>query len=356
MKLIDKYILINLLRNFAIATFLFLFLGFLTRVFHYIGIITEYGGTVGDFISLILLVQPKILAVLTPFTALIASFITYNSLIHANEHTAIYNTGTSEFGIIRPFLYFAIGLFLLMIYLTSILVPSSARGMDGVHNKIALQVSGSLLKPKEFISQKGLLIFINEANNKVSEGVVILDDRDPAKKTLIISNEGVLGFDGSSILFDANEAYIARQTSFSEFPLISLFKEYKVSFLVKDQLTPNIDNSFNYKYNDEVFAEAIKGNRDAIKQFKIRFGWPFFVILIPFTIIACLLNYFYFTRNRLNLKHLVISFIIVSYVIFAGLFGEGTFNSSIKELFYYYLNIFLIFVFLLFKLRMKFFA
>ena len=356
MKIVDKYILTSLLKNFLLTTFLFLFLGLLTRVFHYSTLITENNGSITDLLQILVLIQPKIIAVLTPFTFFIASFITYNNLIHSNEHIAIYNFGINELGIVKPFFYLAGVLFCIILLFSSIIVPASYNRMNVIHNEIARKLSSSILKPKEFVNQKNILVFINDVDEKKNaKGIVIIDERNPNAKTVVIANEGKIGFDGNKILFDAEKTFVSRKTDFSPFPLISNFEEYKISFFI-DNLFDKVNGEELVISSYELAKKVFKGEKKFIREFKVRFGWAFFTILIPFTIVVSMLKFFNFTRSRIQISHILIAIFIFGYVVLSGLIGENRFNSSLKDLFLYYLNIFLIFAFLLFKLKLKNFS
>jgi lipopolysaccharide export LptBFGC system permease protein LptF len=353
MRLIDKYIFINLLKNFLLTTFVFLFLGLLTRIFHYSSLITENNGSMIDLLQILVLIQPKMLSILTPFTFFIASFLTYNSLVHANEHVAVYNCGLNEFGLVKPFFYLAGILFCLNIFLSAIIVPASYNRMNVIHNEIAQKLSSSILKPKEFISQKNVLIFIDDVtNDKIAKGIVIIDERNPNSKTVVVADEGKIGFDGNKILFDAGQTYVSRKTDFSNFPLISNFEQYKISFFISN-LFDDKGSEASVISSSELVKRLLKGEKYFIKEFKVRFGWAFFTILIPFAIVVSILKFFNFTRSKTKLSHILATILIFIYIVSSGVLGESMLNSSIRDLFFYYLNICLIFGFLLFKLKLK---
>jgi lipopolysaccharide export LptBFGC system permease protein LptF len=335
------------------TTFLFIFLALLTRVFHYSSLVTENNGSIIDLMQILLLIQPKIITILTPFTLFIASFITYNSLIQSNEHIAIYNFGINELGIVKPFFYLSGVLFCIIFLFSSILVPASYNKMNVIHTEIARKLSSSILKPKEFINQKNILVFINDVDSKKNaKGIVLIDERDPKSKTVVIANEGKIGFDGNKILFDAEKTFVSRKTDFSPAPLVSNFEEYKISFFV-DNLFDKVNEEALIISSADLIKKVFKGEKKFIKEFKVRFGWAFFTILIPFTAVVSMLKFFNFTRNRMKISHILIAILIFGYVVLSGLVGESRFNSPLKDLFFYYLNIFLIFAFLLFKLKLK---
>ncbi len=280
----------------------------------------------------------------------------YQGLIHANENTAIYTAGESDLKLLIPFFYFSGFLFIIYLILSSIIVPASYRKMETIHERLAVSFSNSLIKPKSFIEQKGVTIFINEAkNNKIAEGIIIIDERTPKEKSVIVSNSGNIWFNGESIIFKGEDTYLFSETKYSTLPLISHFKEYLVSFYIKSFASGGSEKSISYQINKILFQELKKLNPAAIKEFKIRFGAPFFVILIPLSIIISLLIFFNSTRNRISLKNIFYTGALLAYVVFSSLFGEIAFNTSLNYLFLYFTNIFLIFVFLGFMLKTRIF-
>ncbi len=355
MNKIEFDIFKTLLKNFLIATFLFLFLGLLTRVFHYMEFITENNGGIFDLMQILLFIQPKIFVVLAPFTLLISSFLTYNSLIHANEHIAIYNFGASEFTIVKPFFYLSFLLFLITLFFSTILVPNSYRKMSHIREDLFAKISASIIKTKQFINHKGIGIFIEDSSEKTSKGVIILDGRNPKEKAVIASDSAKIGFDGNQFFFDGTNTYLSRKTDFSPLPFTAIFSHYRISLFTSHFIDskPKEDEIVSSK---NIIKSVLSGEKRFLKEFKVRFGWAFFVILIPFSVIVILLKYFNFTRNRLILKNVFTSLGIGFYVSSSGILLEGMLNSSVLHLFLYYANIFLIFTFLLFKLKLKNFS
>jgi lipopolysaccharide export LptBFGC system permease protein LptF len=355
MKLIEGYIFKNLVKTFLLTSLLFFFISTLTRVFHYLNILTQHSASIYDFLSILILIQVKIFVVLAPFSLLISSILVYSKIISSNEHIACYNTGLSKIILAKPLLYLCFIIFFINAFASSVLVPFAYSKMDAIRNKLATQITSSFLKPKELINHKGLSIFINEVNEEtISKGIVLIDEREPLKKSVIISDKGTIGFDGARLSFNGESAYINQKTDFSIFPLISTFEKYKIVMNFTNSNDANIKQS-SVLSNKELIFQIKNGmaSKNIIEEFKRRFGWPFFTILIPLSALVCLINFFGFARSKAQFSYIAISVIVVGCTIIYALLGESAFNNSIRDLFIYYVNIILIFIFLLLKLKLK---
>jgi lipopolysaccharide export LptBFGC system permease protein LptF len=362
MKIVDKYISISILKIFALSLFVFLFIGLLTRVVHYSDLFTNGGAAVSDIFLILSLVQPKIISILAPFTLFIACFITYNSLIHANEHIAIYNLGRGNSALLRPFFFVSSILFILLLILTTFVVPYSYRKMELIQRRIALKLTSAILKPQEFVEQKNILIFINDVNSqKLAEGIFIADLRKPKEKMFAVANEGTIGFNGVNISLNSRNTSIFKQIEGVPYPVISFFKDYQVLLSV----IKGSDDSFDTGYYSISITSLIQDLRvqmqdknsskvqSILGEIKLRIGWPFFIILIPFSIISCFLKFFNFTRNKPSVLYICYSILIVAYVSISGIAGIGILNGSVFQFSLYYLNEILIFIFLLFIAKNK---
>lgn len=351
MTLLSKYIIKNTIKTFLFTILIFLLLGMLTRLTYYLSIITESNGAVWDLITILFLIQFKVIITLTPFALLIVAFIIFDSIIKSNEHIACYSVGISQKLLILPFLKVLGVVFLINLFLSSIVVPFAYNKINNINHRLISNVSNSLIKSGEFISQKGVTIFFNEIqNNNVANGITIIDKRQKGTKLITIANTGVVGFDGSFISFEAGNAYFNYQSKDFKYPIVSKFNDFILFLKTNNNISSDIQLDATVS-NTQLIKKLIEGDKSKIVTFIARFGWPFFSILMPLSVAVCLLKFFGFTRRRISFQNLLQSIIIIVYTIFSAFFIEYVLPKNFIGLFLYYLNIFLIFSFLYFRLE-----
>ena len=354
MYLINKYILKNLFKNFFVSTFLFLFVALLTRVVHYSEIITEDGGSIKDLLLILLLIQPKIISVLTPFTASLSAFITYNALIKSNEHIAIYNAKLSQISIIKPLFYFCIPLFISVIITSNFIVPKSYKNIEKIQNNLAIQLSRSIIKPEEFIIQKNVIFFIYDITSEgLSKGVVIVDKRNE-NKTILAADEGKIYFTNGIFGIRGENIYLYKKTNIAKSGIKAHLANYDFSLTLKESL--NLNSSTIELESNRVLFKALKKNKYARKEFLQRMGMPFFTIILPLSIAILLLYYFNFSRSRISYIKVVFASFVLGFICVSGFGAFEFFISRFEKFFLYFANIFLIFLILLFILRARFFV
>ena len=83
-----------------------------------------------------------------------------------------------------------------------------------------------------------------------------------------------------------------KKTNFSSFPLVALFEQYQISMKLDNSPNSNIYKR-SFPSNQELILQINQGMTGAIFwEFKHRFGWPFFSILIPLSVVVCIINFF----------------------------------------------------------------
>lgn len=358
MNILYRYLTWQITKVCLLTTFIFLFIGLLTRVVHYGDLFSNPAVSFYDVFLILLLIQPKIIVSIIPFTLFITCFVVYHGIIHANEHIAFYNTGRGNYSLIVPFFIFSLVILVIMFILSNKVIPDSYVKMSKIHEKIASNVSSTLIKPKEFLEAKDIILFINSADeNNIAQGIVMFDKREEDTRNIIISNSGIISFNGANLSLKSKETYIKKYTKYSPFAFFSDFKEYYISMNVdksSNQLNASQISYVNTKYLIEQLKNFHPSNAAALRELKERIGWPLFLIIIPLSIITSLFRYFHFARNRLSAVNIIKSGIIIFYTIVSGLFTGNMFNSYLWQFLLYYINIVLIFLFLLFMCKEKF--
>lgn len=356
MKLLQTYFATNILKAFALSMFALVPFGLLSRIIHYSPLFMNAGTDITDVLSILFLIQPKVITVLLPFCLSIGCFVVYNNIISTNEHIAIYSTGKGNELMLTPFFFISIFITLFSLILSNFVVPNTYVRMSEIHKKVAAKISTALLKPNHFIEQKGVVVFINKINpTKIAEGIIIIDDRKKEKSTIIVADKGIIGLNNAGITLDSEKTTIIKYTEYGPFPFFIDFESYYVAIGIKNKVKDEI-TQLSYRETTFLIEQLFQKNFAVLSELKTRIGWPCFVILIPLSIIACLLRFFSFRRSKVKTIHIVYSIVIFSYVCISGIANFIISKDPVLELFLYYLNICLIFCFLLFMCKRKFSA
>lgn len=354
MNIVQKYIFRTQLKMLVLSTCIFLFISLLTRIIHYGELVSSASVKLYDIFRVMLLVQPKIIFSLLPFTFLISCFITYNSLISSNEHTSIYNTGKGNFYLISPFFSLAAPLFFILLLLSNYIIPKAYIKIENIQEKIALGISSNLIKPKEFTEHNGILLFIYKANEgKTLSNILLADRRNSQENLFLVANEGIIGFNGSEATLDSSETYLKKYTSYTSFPMLFSFENHFISINLGKKLSIRSSSFLSYESTFSLLQKLNNNNEHAIRELQMRIGWPFFIFLIPLSAITCLLYFFNFNRNKISLLSITLSGAIIFYIIFSAVYSDRIFNFGKASFLLYYLNIILIFTVLLFMCRGK---
>lgn len=134
MKILHRYILGLLVKNFAIglATFVFLFLmvDFLDRI----------DNILSERASVWLIVQyfackiPMIITLMLPVALIFATLFTFGLLSKSSEITAMRASGVTLLWLARPLLIFGLGLSIFSLFTNEVIVPASERRQKEIYN------------------------------------------------------------------------------------------------------------------------------------------------------------------------------------------------------------------------------
>ena len=90
--------------NFLLMLFSITTIICITRITRYIGYITEYGLTVGNFLKMIALIVPNMIVITTPITLIISTIFVMNKFMSSNELIILQNFSINKFNLLKPLL------------------------------------------------------------------------------------------------------------------------------------------------------------------------------------------------------------------------------------------------------------
>lgn len=127
MKLLDKYILREFIKFFAITFLAFITLFLIVDFFERIRLFLSYNASVAQMASYFLFSIPQIVSYVLPPTVLLATLMTFSSFSRFNEVTAMKANGIPIYRMILPIFIFASFTVVFYFYFTELITPASVQ-------------------------------------------------------------------------------------------------------------------------------------------------------------------------------------------------------------------------------------
>ena len=257
------------------SSFLFIFtiltsIAWLTQGLRYLELFTSDNVAASDYLFYIILLIPKITNITIPISLYISIIFTLNRMRGDSELLIYWSAGRSNRNILlKPILIFSTLLFILQLFLTIIVIPSTSLEL---RNKITEIRSGgvdyNVLKEKKFISPvKNLTIFIQEINDDKFSGLLIQDDKDQLKPVTYIAERG-------EFKNNENKSYLVLLNGFMQIldKDNKEISEIQFEFYELD-LTPYYEKGTKDIYPDEmsskILMEKVQNNQDSPEEFSV---------------------------------------------------------------------------------------
>ncbi|OPY86045.1 MAG: Lipopolysaccharide export system permease protein LptF [Syntrophus sp. PtaU1.Bin208] len=198
MKIIDRYLIKEVLQPFGIVLFIMTFVLLMGKILQLMDLMINKGVSLITIGQIILFLLPSFLVFTIPIALLISILIALGRLSSDNELTVLKASGLSLYRITPPILLIAAAAFLLTVFTTLFLAPYSNAATKSLLFKIARTKASIGIKEKVFYADfKGILLYANKipSDGSFLEGVLVSDQRtddDPAtilaRKAFLISD------------------------------------------------------------------------------------------------------------------------------------------------------------------------
>ncbi|MBI3599671.1 MAG: LPS export ABC transporter permease LptF [Nitrospinae bacterium] len=171
MKILDRYILIELTKFFILSLFTLTLVLFLDQLHFLSELILNRGVAVRDVLTLLLYISPAFLALTIPLSVLFASLMTFSRLSADNEITAAWASGLSMYRLMLPVFVLSFITFFASLYT---MVNLQHRGNYSFKNLI-FQLSAK---------KAGLNIKTGVFNDAFNELIIYVEDMEPGTSRL----------------------------------------------------------------------------------------------------------------------------------------------------------------------------
>ncbi len=300
---IYKYFFYEFIRYFVVVLFTLAAVIWTIQAVNFLDLVTEDGHAFGLYLLYSLLLLPKILTKLIPFSFLIASIITILKLEKDNELIILWTSGLNKIYIVNLIIRISILIMFIQLLMANLINPESLNLSRSLIKNSQLQFVPSLLKERQFNDTvKGLTIFVDKKNlNGEYENIFIRDEGkvltqiSQGSSTIFAKSGYVSANEDALILLNGNIQKVEEGGSIN----IIKFERTEISLSglstktiseAKIQETPTIDLINCTKRDNRMKRNCNRGKKN-INDTKIelnkRFGMPLFIPLIA--LICCFL-------------------------------------------------------------------
>ncbi|MBI3990336.1 MAG: LPS export ABC transporter permease LptF [candidate division NC10 bacterium] len=192
MKLIDRYILRELIASFLIGLLLFTFVLMMGKVLHFTELLITRGVGVQTVLTLFLYLLPYSLMVTIPLAALLALLAVYSRLSSEGEVIALHVSGLSLRRLMVPGLILGVAAYLITSVITLAILPKSNRAFKELVFRLARSHATFALQEGVFTTPvDGVILYVEQLEGgSTLKGILLMDGRDPKAERVVIAQQG----------------------------------------------------------------------------------------------------------------------------------------------------------------------
>ncbi|HBA27634.1 MAG TPA: LPS export ABC transporter permease LptF [Nitrospinae bacterium] len=215
MKIIDRYILKELVKFFILSVFILTLVLFLDQLHFLSEIILNRGVAVRDVLTLLLYISPAFLALTIPLSVLFASLMTFSRLSGDSEIIAVRAAGISMYRLMLPVLILCTFTYLASSYIMLYLQHRGNYAFKNFIFQVSMRKANFEIKERVFNNDfKDLIMYVEEreTGSSVMKGVFIYDSQKNSEPQVITAREGrfVTDPDAMRILLQLKDGTINR--------------------------------------------------------------------------------------------------------------------------------------------------
>jgi len=192
-KIIDIYILKEMIPGFTTSLIVFTFLVLVGRILKLIEWMVNHGIRLSQVLLITIYTIPYVLFFTLPMATLLGSLIAFSRLNEDNEIIALKSSGISLCQIMPPVVAFSIISYFFASFIALYLIPVSNYSMARLLFEVARSNTSIGIKQGIFNeSIPNMVLYANHisAKDQIMEGVFIFDERDPTLSNTIIAQQG----------------------------------------------------------------------------------------------------------------------------------------------------------------------
>ncbi len=201
MRVLDRYILGEMIPSFFLSMAVLLLVLFLEKLFRLADLVVSKGVPLMSIMKVLAFAMPSFLVITIPMSLVVASLTAFSRMSADSEITAMKASRISLYGMIRPVFAFALFAFIVTAFTSLILVPSADVALK-VHLFNMVKSSAMVgIEPGVFgTTFDGMVMYTDKMGpHNTMEGVFISDERSAKEPYVIVAKQGSLIADPKSL-------------------------------------------------------------------------------------------------------------------------------------------------------------
>ncbi len=279
---IRRYILTELIEAFIVSLLGLNLVLMMEKLIKLSRLLSGLGATAGDFISVILLVQPQLMLLSLPMALLLSVLITYGRLSLDNEVMVLRTSGLRKSGLYEPVFVFS-ALVLLLSFLVSLyLMPVTLRNLRKSINTLVKKRAPLAIEPGVFFDAfSGLMLLVKDRGRDNSlRGVFLYDSRDKKNPRVITARNASVLPDEKGVVFKLLDGmvHIAKDEESTEFS----FSEYLFRLNLTGELLSKRKNEMTLSELRDAIRNKPYERNDYFIELHRRITFPLLIVVIAF--------------------------------------------------------------------------
>jgi len=165
----------------------------LTQSMRFIKFILNRGLSLETFLELTMLLLPSFLLVTLPIALYLSTMFAFNKMLNDRELVVMRSSGLSDLGLARPIILLGVIGVLICYFISLYLLPVSFRQFRTLQDDVRNNFSVGLIQEGRFNNfGDNLTIYVRERVGDELRGVLVQDNRDPAKTTTMMAERGTV--------------------------------------------------------------------------------------------------------------------------------------------------------------------
>jgi len=262
MRILDRYILKEMVGPTALGFGFYTFIILMTRLFDFAEMIIKRSLPVTTVIRLLAWSLPNIVVLTIPMSLLVGILIAVGRLSADSEIIAMRSSGISTRAIYRPVFYFTFAIFVMNFVVMNLVVPRGNHAFQGLRSEIVTSAIETGIRPRVFFSEyENLVLYVNDIDSQTGQwkGVFISDSSDPENQRIILAASGQLSTrgPGRQVWVDLQQAQ-THVSSVRKPARYDLNKNAAQRFLIPDKYESGKPQSMGKSFREYGLLELIE--------------------------------------------------------------------------------------------------
>jgi lipopolysaccharide export system permease protein len=265
-KTISKYLLLELITNFTVGIFVFSFMMLTGKSFQLADLIVNKGMSVFTIVKFFGLMLPFFMVFTVPMSLALGVILTFGRASSDYEIIAFKSSGVSLYQLMRPVLLFSIFTWVLTLYLTIFVAPTSNYHLRRfVVSVLKTQINVGI-EEKVFNDLGGRIIYVDRIPIRSNHlyGVLVFDDTNVDRAVTIIAQEGYISSDETSqfLTIGMVNGSILLSNRYTDSDQIVVFNKYNMHLNLFGEEGEDEEKKENQEMTLVELSAAVDGLRD----------------------------------------------------------------------------------------------